>query len=145
MSRVNYTMSLNNLAQDLNRYSEEELVKKLAKHHEVDIRFTVKAHCIKGQQSFIELLEYKVVKTKREKRLRGQTRPNKRENGNSGRREPQRPERPEKKTRKAKVRTLQRGPQKKTIVFNRGTDPAAIIGIGESSATTPQEDPRYML
>ena len=52
MSRVNYTMSLISLVQDLDRYSEEDLVKKLAKHHEVDIRFTVKARGIKQAELY---------------------------------------------------------------------------------------------
>ena len=69
-------------------------MKKLAKHHEVDFRFTVKALGIKDQQSFMDLLEYKDMETKREKRLKGYTRPNERENGSFGWREPQRQEKP---------------------------------------------------
>ena len=95
-------MSLISLAQDLDRYTEEELVKKLAKHHEVDIRFTVKAQGIKDQQSFMDLVEYKDIETKREKRLKGHARPNERENGSFGRREPQRQERPSDEDKKKK-------------------------------------------
>ena len=42
ISRVDYTMDLINRAKGLEKYTESELVKKLAIHHEVDIRWTVK-------------------------------------------------------------------------------------------------------
>ena len=100
LSRVNYTIAFISMAQDLDKYTEEELVKKLAKHHEADIRFTVKAQGIKDQQSFMDLLGYKNVEMKRERRARGQPRPNEREQGNFARREPQRLERTKDEERK---------------------------------------------
>ena len=75
-------------------------MKKLTKHHEIDIRFTMKARGIKDQQSFMDLLEYKDIETKREKRLKGYTRPNERESGSFGRREPQRQDKPSDEERK---------------------------------------------
>ena len=54
----------------------------------------MKAQGIKDQQSFMDLLEYKDIETKREKRLKNYTRPNERESESFGRREPQRQDKP---------------------------------------------------
>ena len=50
LSRVDYTIELMSVAQDLEKYTEEELVKKLVAHHDMDIRFMAKSQGIKEKK-----------------------------------------------------------------------------------------------
>ena len=53
------------VAQDVEKYSEGEIVKKLSQHHDLDIRFTVKSQNIKDRKTLMNLLQCKDVETRR--------------------------------------------------------------------------------
>ena len=59
LSRADYTIDLMSFAQDLDKYSEEELVKKLAQHHDLDIRFMVTLQGVKDRKTLMNLLQCK--------------------------------------------------------------------------------------
>ena len=70
LSRVDYTIELMSFAQDFDKYSEEEFVKKLAQHHDLDIRFMVKSRGVKDRKTFMNLLQCKDSETRRDRRPR---------------------------------------------------------------------------
>ena len=70
LSRVDYTIELMSFAQDLDKYSEGELVKKLAQHHDLHIRFMVKSQGVKDRKTFMNLLQCKDSETRRDRRSR---------------------------------------------------------------------------
>ena len=49
-------MDLINRARGLEKYTEAEMVKKLAKHYNLEIRFMVKEQDIKDKESLLQLL-----------------------------------------------------------------------------------------
>ena len=70
LSRVDYTIELMSVAQDLEKYTEEELVKKLVAHHDMDIRFMAKSQNIKEKKALMSLLQCKDAESRRERRPR---------------------------------------------------------------------------
>ena len=70
LSRADYTIDLMSFAQDLDKYSEEELVKKLAQLHDLDIRFMVKSQGVKDRKTLMNLLQCKDSETRRDRRPR---------------------------------------------------------------------------
>ena len=68
ISGVEYTKDLINRSRGLEKYTEAELVKNPAKHHNLEIRYRVKVQDIKDKESLLHLLRSEDEQDKNEKK-----------------------------------------------------------------------------